>query len=315
MNGGKIFVAGASGLIGTNLLLRLLSEGRDARGSWRSAPPTESLRAHCGHFDFLNYEDCVAATKGCESVFISANSVAPASVMRAEPTSSILPNLRITAGLLEACARNRVHRVVLISSATVYAESAHPISEDELDLNEQPFPLYRAVGWFHRYAEQLALTHHALGNFGVGIARASAVFGPFDHFEPERSQVIPANIRKACEKQTPFVVWGDGKEIRDFHYVRDLIDDLIVVLEKGCGGESWNSGSGSPRSIREAVQSILRAAGHHTEIVHDVSRPGAIPYRALNVEKLNQLRGRRDRTDFDVAMAETVSWYREHRKS
>lgn len=310
---GRVFVAGAAGLTGANLLARLLELGIEADGSYHVALPPPALRAQCRKFDFTRFDDCVAATKDHQSVVLCANSVAPAAAMRANPTGSLLSNLEITAGLLEACARNKVRKVVLISSSTVYPLSPNPIRETDLDLNQQPYDLYRTVGWFHRYCEQLALTHHSLKNFAAGIIRPTALFGPHDHFEPERSQVLPANMRKAVEKQDPFVVWGDGLEVRDFHFVRDFVNDLLFVLDRCCTGDPINSGSGQPRSIRDAVSTILKAAGHPVEPVYDSTRPGAIPYRVLDISKLKSMCNPLPRTSFEQAVAESMDWFRANR--
>jgi GDP-L-fucose synthase len=312
---GRVFVAGAAGLTGANLLKRLLELGLDAAGSYHLSLPPAEIRERCSQFDFTRFDDCLRATKDQQSVVLCANSVAPAAAMRANPTNALLANLQITAGLLEACARNKVRKVVLISSSTVYAASSHPIRESDLDLNLQPYDLYRTVGWFHRYSEQLAMTYHSLKAFEAGIIRPTALFGPHDHFEAGRSQVLPANMVKAVEKQDPFVVWGDGKEVRDFHFIGDFIGDLLFVLERYCTADPVNSGSGQPRSIRDAISVILKTADHCVEPVYDATKPGAIPYRVLDISKLQSLCSTLSRTSFEDAVAASMDWHKANRAS
>ncbi len=311
MVSGKILVAGASGLIGSNLLRRLRDDGRDAKGTYFANAPQPETGLTFEQHDFTKFDDCLAAVKDCETVILCANSVAGAQAMRANPTATLRPNLAITAGLLEAASRSKVQRVVLISSSTVYQEAERALKESDLDLNVQPYPLYRGVAWFHRYTEQLALFYHQLERFAVGIVRPTAVFGPFDHFEDGRSQIIPANIKRALAKENPYVVWGDGTPVRDFLFVEDFVNDLMQLMDGGCTGAVLNCANGTTMTIGEAVRDILAACEHDAEVRYDPSKPSAIPYRALSMERWTEVFGEPRRTPFVEAVRRTVDWYRD----
>lgn len=309
MRGKNFLVAGGTGIVGTNLTKRLVDMGADVRATYFSKKPL-SFSERYERYDFTELEDCLKATKDMDYVFIcAAAEIGGAKVMKERPVSQILPNLRIHASLLEACHINRVEKVVCISSPTVYQEVFHPIQEDELDLNVPPYPLYLGIGWVKRYYEQLARFFHVRYGLKVAIVRPCGIYGPHDRFDLEQSHVLPALIMRALQKQDPYIVWGNGHDVRDFIYVGDLVDDLLEILDKYCVGDPVNSCTGSTLTIRDAVEVILEVCGHHVRPQYDESKPRAIPYRVLSPAKLEALLGRRVRTPFRDGIKKTVEWY------
>ncbi len=308
MNGQRILVAGGTGLVGANLTRRLAELGADVRASYHSRRP-DGLPGEWVRSDFTELEGCLAATNGMDGVFICAAQTFGAKIMKEQPTALILPNLRINSGLLEACRINGVKKVVFISSSTVYQEAAHPIREDELDLNRPPYELYLGVGWMKRYIEQLARFYAARYGMAIGIVRPTNMYGPHDKFEDDKSHVLPALIKRALAKEDPYVVWGDGTTVRDFLYVEDFVGDLLDIYARACVCDPLNTAHGSAITIREAVDVILRVCGHSIRPTYDASKPNAIPYRMLNTAKFEGLFGRKRRTPFEEGIRRTVAWY------
>lgn len=301
----NILVAGGTGLVGTNLTKRLLGLGAYVLSSYYSEPPEPFLACH-ESFDFRDFNDCLAATKYMDYVIICAAQTYGIKIMKEKPTISILPNLEINAGLFEACKINKVERVILISSATVYQESDYPIEEELLDLNKPPYSAYFGVGWLNRYIEKLAEFYYETSNMNIGIIRTTNIYGPHDKFDDDKSHVIPALIKRALNKELPYKVWGDGQEIRDFIYVDDFVDDLLDVLNGYCICEPINVASGELVSIREAVEVILKACKHKCTPEYDISKPTAIRFRALDLSKFDDIFGDKKRTSFEEGIRRTV---------
>jgi GDP-L-fucose synthase len=308
MRGRNVLVAGGTGLIGASLTRRLDALGARVLASCHERPPP-FLAERYRRFDFTELADCLEATRGMDDVFLCAAQSFGAQVMHERPESLVLPNLRINAGLLEACRRNAVARVLFISSSTVYQEALHPIREDELDLNCPPYSLYAGVGWVNRYLEQLARFYFARHGLGVAIVRPTNVYGPFDNFDDGRSHVLPALIKRALAREDPFVVWGNGHALRDFLYVDDLVDDLIAALERHSIAEPLNLASGRGVTIREAVSVVLEVCDHAVAPQYDESRPDAIPYRMLDTTRADAILGPRQRTSLRSGIEKTVRWY------
>ncbi len=309
LRGKNILVAGGTGLVGTNLVKRLLASGAEVLASYHLKPA--AVKGEYRKFDFTDFKDCMEATSDMDYVVISAAQTYGSKIMKENPTASILANLKIYAGLLEASSLNGVEKVLVISSSTVYQESDHPVKEHELDMNKPPYPLYFGVGWVNRYVEQLAAFYWKTHGMKIGIVRPPGIYGPYDKFDEEKSNVLPALIRRALKREEPFVVWGDGNAVRDFLYVEDLVDDLLDVLENYCVCDPVNVGSGRGVTVRGAVQVILEACGHEATPIYDETKPSGIPYRVLDLSKFEAVFGKKERTPFKDGISRTVEWLRE----
>lgn len=309
MKNRNVLVAGGTGLVGSNLTLSIKEAGANIISTFFSKKPTISQEIY-KHFDFTKFKDCMEATKDMDYVFICATITSGVKLRKEYPTAFILPNLQIYSGLLEACSRNKVQKVILISSSTVYHETSHPVSENDFDLNKAPYDLFFGIGWLNRYLEQMAKLYYREHNLKIGIVRASYIYGPHDNFDDEKSHVVPALIKRALNKDVPYIVWGTGHTVRDFIYVRDLIDDLIEVFSSYCVCDPINVGSGKGMTIREAVKDILEVCGHNVNPKYDSTKPESIPYRVLNVDKFNSYFGKKKRTAFKEGIENTVNWYK-----
>ena len=309
LKGKKILVTGGSGLLGMSLTQNLVSKGMSVRSTYHTRMPSKDLIQFYKPYDFTNYEDCLAATVDQNYVIICAVQASGVSGVRKSPTGSILPNLEIDAGLLEACNKNKVEKVVWVSSSSVYQEFPHPIKEKQLDLNQGPFELYQGIGWVYRYLEELAKCYYEKCGLNIGVIRTSNIYGPYDRFDNEKSHVIPALIKRALNKTDPFIVWGDNSTVRDFIFVDDLADGVLKVLKHYCCADPINISSGSSTTIEELVDIILDVCGHKIDVEYDSSKPTAVPYRVLDNTKSNQILGKLKKTSLREGISKTVDWY------
>lgn len=309
VKGKNILVAGGTGLVGANLTRRLVDAGANVLSTYFSREPI-FLKEYYKRFDFTQFEDCVSATNGMDYVVICAAHISGVKTMKDNPTTSILPNLKINAGLLESCSLNKVERVVFISSSTVYQEADYPIREEELDLNKPTYDFYLGVGWMNRYIEQLCRFYYKKRGLEIGILRPTNIYGPYDNFDDERSHVIPALIKRALKKENPYIVWGNGYAVRDFIYIEDFVEDLLNILNGYCLCDPVNVGNGGPTNIRTAVEVILDVCGHNVTPIYDEIKPDSISYRMLNTAKSESLFGKTKRTAFRAGIQRTVDWYK-----
>jgi GDP-L-fucose synthase len=126
--------------------------------------------------------------------------------------------------------------------------------------------------------------------------------------------VIPALIRKCVEAKTRgddhIVCWGDGSPTREFLYVEDAAEGIILATEKYDRPDSVNLGNGQEISIRDLVQKVARHAGFAGRIEWDTSKPNGQPRRCLDVTRAREQFGFTARTDFDRGLENTIDWYR-----
>lgn len=140
------------------------------------------------------------------------------------------------------------------------------------------------------------------------------LYGPGDNFDPNTSHVIPALIKKfvdAAETGARSVeVWGTGAATREFLYVDDAAEGIVLAAQRYDGREPVNLGSGMEISIRELAEVIAEEAGFRGELVWDESKPDGQPRRALDVTRAERLFGFRARTGFMEGLRRTIEWYR-----
>ena len=105
------------------------------------------------------------------------------------------------------------------------------------------------------------------------------------------------------------MVWGDGTPVRDFVYVDDVVESILLVLTRHCEAEAINVGSGQPISIGDAVKTILDVCGNTSPIEYDPSKPSSLPFRAVNTERHDTLFETPKRTSFREGIRQTVQWY------
>ena len=140
------------------------------------------------------------------------------------------------------------------------------------------------------------------------------LYGPRDNFDLETSHVIPALIRKMVEAgergEREIVLWGDGSPTREFLYVEDCADGILLAVDGYDGSEPVNLGTGAEISIRELAELIGELTGFDGEIVWDTSKPNGQPRRALDTSRAEELFGFRASTPLRDGLERTVAWYR-----
>lgn len=304
-------VTGASGFVGTHMVQALLAAGASVRAIVHDRPmivtdPALTLVTA----DLNRQDDCRRALDGSDVVFHCAGAVSAAGVTVNNPMSAITANLTLTANVLEAGWAVGVDRIQIFGSSTGYPVSDQPIREEEMWAGPT-HASYFGYGWMRRYLERMGEFVHAKGGSKVVLVRPTATYGRYDNFDPVTSHVIPALIRRAVRRETPFEVWGTGDEIRDFLHIDDLIRGCLLAAELLPTCDPVNIGYGQVSTIREIVGLILEAAGHQTEVVFDATKPTTIPVRSVDCSKAERLLGFTPRISLRDGLRDTVEWYQQ----
>jgi len=313
-SGKRILVAGGSGFVGIHLTATLVGLGAQVRSTYHSKEPRERLDSvEYVSADLLNPADCSRVTKDMDFVFMAAANSSGAAVMEKTPLVHLTPNLIMNAQMLAASYENKVSRFCFISSNTVYPLTDFAVKES--DANFEYFDKYFIVGWMKRFSEIMCemYSNNIKMPMQTVTVRPGNLYGPFDKFNKKESKVIAALIRRAIEGEDPFSVWGDGLDIKDFLYVTDFIDGMLLAFEKANDFEPINIASGTPVTIREVIKVILDVTDHASvSVAYDATKPTMIPKRMIDVTKIKELTGWKAKTDLAAGISETVAWYREY---
>lgn len=316
-SGKTVLVAGGAGFIGTNLALRLASQGAHLRLTIHDKPLQEAFPgAEVLRLDLRRPEDCARAVDGMDYVFICAAHTSGAAVIRATPLAHITPNVLINTLLLDAAYRAKVAKVCFISTGAVYPPTGErPVVEAEA-FNGDPHDVYFAAGWMKRYAEILCRTYseRIINPMATVVVRPSNIYGPFDKFDFATSHVTAALIRRVVERQSPLEVWGTGEDIRDLVYVDDFIDALIGAFSTDLPYLAVNLCAGHGQSIRQVLETILEVDGFHdADVRFDPSRPSTIPARFMDGGLARKLFGFQTKVPLAEGLRRTIEWYRANR--
>lgn len=308
----KILVAGGAGFLGTNLIVRLLELGIDIRATLHEKPAQiESELVDWLTCDLLNKDDCLAACKDRDVVFICAAYTAGAMVIEHSPLKLLTPNLIMNSLLLEAAYESGVKKVVFVSSNTVYPVSDEPMKED--DVTGEYFYKYHIVASMKQFSEQICQMYgeKIAKPMDVTVIRPGNMYGPYDDFDWETSHVLPAFVRRVVERHQPISVWGDGKDIKDLVYVGDVVEGMLKAAMHVKGYDVYNIASGQGYCLRD-ILAMLQEIDNYQEatIEYDASKPSMIPKRLINIDKAQSELNFVPTTSMKDGLAKTLTWYR-----
>jgi GDP-L-fucose synthase len=316
LRGVKVLVAGATGLIGSNLIPRLLAEGAQVRATvHRREPLVVDPRIEYLRCDLTQGGDCRRSVEGMDVVFLCAANTSGAATIQATPMVHVTPNLLINSQMLEAAYEARVSKFLWLSSTVSYPVSDKPMREEQM-FDGEPFEKYYFAGWAKRFMEVLCRMYGEKlpRTMAVIVLRPTNVYGPNDDFEFATSHVIPALIRKAVERWNPMEVWGDGSEIRDVIYVDDMVEAMVQAADRLDRYTTLNIGLGEGASVKDLLRTILEADAYDdAKIVFDASKPTMIPLRLVDVSRARAELGFSARVSLQEGIRRTIEWYRRER--
>lgn len=312
--GVNVLVTGGTGFIGTNLINRLISIGSNIRSTiHHKKPAIINDKIEYIKCDLLKMEDCKKVVKDIDYVFMCAANTSGAAVMTSTPLVHVTPNIIMNSQMLEASYIAKVKKFIFISSSAAYPPSGDVhIKEDEM-FNGDPYDIYFGVGWMKRYTEILCrLYSEKLKNpMQTIIVRPSNIYGPYDKFDPITSHVMAATIKKVVERHCPIEIWGDGNDIRDFLYIDDFVDAIILATQKIDIFDTINIGYGRGYNIREILQMAIEIDNFKdAKIVYNYSKPSMIPIRLIDTEKAEKLLQFKAKVDIREGIKKTIDWYR-----
>lgn len=304
-----VVVTGGSGFIGSHFLNELVKRGARVRTHTYKTPlqvSSEGIEVY-ENIDLTKLEDCIKLTSGADYVIHCGGKVAHPSTVPTDVQIS-LAQLNLIGNVLEACAKTGVKKFLDLNSSTGYPDIKKPLTEDEYWVDE-PYKAYFGYGWMRRYREKLMEHVSKFSRLHIALARCTAIFGPYDNFDLKTCHVVPALIKRHLSGENPFVVWGSPNVVRDFLYVKDVVNGALLILEKGESMRPYNLGYGGGITIGEIVNTILKVTGKTPEVIWDETKPTTIPFRAVSTERIQNELGFKPTYTFEEGMKETIDWY------
>lgn len=236
---------------------------------------------------------------------------------RRHPGTFFHDNMTMGVNVLEQARRVGISKVIVAGTICAYPKFAPvPFREDDL-WNGYPEETNAPYGIAKKAILVMAQAYRA--EFGCNFVMVFPVnlYGPHDNFDLEDSHVIPAMVRKFVEADLAgvpnVVLWGDGSPTREFLYVEDAAQGIVLATERYDGADPVNLGAGFEISMRDLANEIKTAVGYRGEIEWDTSKPNGQPRRMLDVSRAKERFGFTAQTTFAEGLRKTIAWYRDNR--
>ena len=233
---------------------------------------------------------------------------------RLHPAEFFYDNLMMGTQLMHQAWRRGIEKYTAIGTVCAYPKfTPVPFKEDSLwdgypEETNAPYGLAKKMQLVQAQAYRQQYGFNAIFLLPVNL------YGPRDNFDLETSHVIPALIRKFIEAQESGVaeveVWGDGSPTREFLYVEDAAEGILLATEHYNGAEPVNLGSGAEISIKKLAELIQRLTGYQGKLVWNTSKPNGQPRRALDTTRAEKYFGFKAAVTFEDGLRRTIDWYR-----
>ena len=296
----RVLVTGGGGFLGSHLVERLEADGRDVLAARSSDYDLTSMDETARLFDEAH----------AELVFHLAAEVGGISANRSNPGRYWFANLAMGLNVLEQARLHSTPKVVIIGTVCSYPKFA-PVPFDETDLwDGYPEETNAPYGVAKKAVLVGAQAYREQYGLDAIFLLPTNLYGPRDNFDLETSHVIPALIRKMVESDDEVVLWGDGSPTREFLYVDDCVEGLLLAAERYDGPDPVNLGAAREISIRDLAELIADVTGFEGTIAWNTTKPNGQPRRSVDGTRAHELFGFAAQMPLRDGIERTVAWYR-----
>jgi GDP-L-fucose synthase len=303
--GKKVLVTGGAGFLGSFVVEKLTGE---------KGVDSDNIRIpRSRDIDLRVWDNCVKVIKDIDIVIHVAGRGGGIGYNRKYPGTLFYDNIVMNTQLMEAARRESVKKFVGIGTVCAYPKYT-PVPFKEEDLwNGYPEETNAAYGLAKKMMLVQAQAYRQQYGFNSIHLLMVNLYGPRDNFSPAASHVISALIKKIFDAKESgedhIEVWGTGKATREFLYVEDAAEGIILATERYKMQEPINLGSGFEISIKELVELIAEIAGFDGEIRWDTTKPDGQPKRCLDVSRAKEEFGFEAKIGFREGLKRTIEWY------
>jgi len=301
----KLTITGGAGFLGSHLVEKL--KKRDCKNIF--VPKIED-------YNLVKIEDVRKMYKDArpDIVIHLAAVVGGIGANRENPGKFFYDNLMMGVQLLETGRQNGIKKFVALGTICCYPKFT-PVPFKEEDLwNGYPEETNAPYGLAKKMLLVQSQAYRQQYGFNSIFLMPVNLYGPGDNFNPKSSHVIPALIKKCFDaiknNEKEIVVWGTGKATREFLYIEDAAEGILLATEKYNKPDPVNLGAGFEITIKDLVELIAKLSGFKGKIIWDTSKPDGQPRRMLNTSKAYKEFGFKAKTGFEEGLKKTIEWYK-----
>ncbi len=300
----KVLVTGARGFLGSQIVKKLIEHGI-------SKESIHACNSQC--HNLLESGEISDAVKDADIVIHAAGNVGGIGYNQEKPASIFYENLKMGMELMEQSVRHKVSKFVYVGTVCSYPKfSPVPFREEDIwngypEETNAPYGLAKKILLVQEqaYREQYGFN-------GIYLIPVN-LYGPGDHFESNKSHVIPATIKRIYEAQVvgkkEVTVWGTGNVSREFLYVEDAAEGIVLAAERYDKSGPINLGTGKEITIKDLTLEIARQLDYAGELKWDTSKPDGQPRRCLDTQKAKKEFGFEAKMPFEIGLKEEIKDY------
>ena len=304
LKGKRIAVTGGAGFLGSFVVEKLKERGADV------------FVPRKADYDLVDRDACkrmYEASKPQVVIHLAAK-VGGIGANRENPGSFFFENLMMGAQLMEEARLRKVEKFVALGTICAYPKfTPVPFREENL-WNGYPEETNAPYGLAKKMLLVQSQAYRQQYGFNSVFLLPVNLYGPGDNFDPASSHVIPALIKKCMDAinagEPSITVWGTGRATREFLFVEDAAEGIVLAAERYEKADPVNLGAGFEISIKDLVHLIAKLTGFEGEIIWDATKPDGQPRRCLDTSKAEREFGFKARTGFEEGLRKTVDWYK-----
>jgi len=300
----RIAITGGAGFLGRHVVQQLKAKGVEDK----NIVVPRSKRS-----DLRRWEDCQKVCAGADIVIHLAAKVGGIGFNRRNPATLFYDNAIMGIQLMEAARQAGVEKYVTVATVCSYPKfTPVPFKEEEI-WNGYPEETNAPYGIAKKNQFVQADAYRRQYGFNAIVLVPVNLYGPYDNFDLEDSHVVPALIRKMIEARRTNArtveLWGTGNASREFLFVDDCAQGIVLATERYNSSEPVNLGTGVEIKIKDLAELIRGLTGYEGKIVWDPTKPDGQPRRCLDVSRAKERFGFEARTSFDDGLKKTIAWY------
>ena len=310
----KILVTGGTGMIGSHLIELLIKKEAKIRTVLHNRPIPKEIQKEEVEFaqgDLTNKEFTDRIMKDVDFVFHLAAYTGGLGRTSNHPASTLTPNLISDGNMLESAKNANIKKFLYASCSCVYPDTDKDLFESDAWTGNPP-AVHASYSWSKRMGELQALSFHKEYNMKIAIVRPSNSYGPRDSQDLETAHALGALMIKGMKKMDPFVIWGDGKPIREYIFAEDAANGMILAMENYCVGDPINLASGEFYTIEELARKIIKICDYEPKIIFDSTKPSGQIRRVLSNNKAEEKINFKAKTSIEDGLVKTLNWYQKN---
>jgi len=319
----NVIVTGGAGFIGSTLVKRFVRDGMRVkvidnlcRGNLNNLTLSDDEYAIDLNKDFFlsdltDYSKCLELIREADVVYHLADVVGGIHFVFNNEEFVFRQNILIDSNVISACLFNNIPNYIYVGTACSFPK--HLQMQDGIVAlsEEQTYPAEpeSSYGWSKLMGEYFTGLHQKSGKINIGLLRFHNVYGPGQSYDPRHSQVIPSLIYKVINLEDGTLdVWGSGNQYRDFVFIDDVVESLVLVLKHGMNQGLIQIGSEKATTIKELAELIVGISNKQVTVCYDASRPEGDRGRIAVCDRARKILGWKPETELRTGLEKTYQW-------